>query len=92
MALVMFPLFTVAIISSIIMAYVLAFLVIKTGERTALRGIKIGILIWFGFIATLLGTQYIYEARTIEYFGITAGYPLLGLIIMGAIIGGWKSK
>ena len=86
------PAFSVAIICSIIMAYVLAFIIIKTGDRTVLRSIKIGILVWFGFIATLLGTQYIFEARTISYFGITAGYPLLGLLIMSAIIGGWPDK
>ncbi|KAA3609693.1 MAG: DUF1761 domain-containing protein [Calditrichaeota bacterium] len=86
------PAFSVAIISSIVMAYVLSFLIIKTGKRTAIRGFKISILIWLGFIAPLLGTQYIYEARSLAYFGITAGYPLLGLLIMGVIIGGWKSK
>lgn len=84
--------FSVAIISALIMAYILSFFITKTGERTTLRGIKLGFIIWLGIIAPLLGTQYIFEARTIAYFGITAGYPLLGLIIMGAIIGGWKGK
>jgi hypothetical protein len=86
------PAFTVSIICSIVMAYILALLIIKTGKRTFARGIKTGILLWLGFIATVLGTQYIFEARSIAYFGITAGYPLLGLIIMGGIIGGWKDK
>ena len=51
--------FTVAFIASIVMSYVLAFLIIRTGEQSIARGIKIGILVWLGFIVTLLGTRYI---------------------------------
>ena len=84
--------FSVAILSSLVMAYILAFVLFRSGEQTMLRGIKIAALMWLGFIAPLLATQYMFEARTIAYFGINAGYPLLGMIIMGAIIGGWKKK
>ena len=79
--------FSIAIISSILMAYTIAFFVSRTGELTIGRGIKIGLLIWAGIILPLLATQYTFEARTLEYFAITCGYPLIGLLIMGIIIG-----
>ena len=84
--------FTVAIVSSLVMAYVLALLVIRTGEQTAARGMRMGALVWLGFVATLLGTQYVFEARSVAYFFITSGYPLLGLLIMGAVVGGWRRR
>ncbi len=79
-----FEAFSVAVISSVIMASILAFVIISTGEQTVLRGLKIAFLMWLGFISTLLATQYIFEARTLAYFAITAGYPLIGMLIMGA--------
>ena len=84
--------FSIAIISSILIAYTLAFFVNRTGEPTVSRSIKIGLLIWAGFILPLLVTQYSFEARSLAYFAITCGYPLIGLLIMGIIIGSWKQQ
>ena len=84
--------FAVAICSALVTAYVLAFLIAATGEQTTLRGIKIASLVWLAFVAAVMGTQYTFEARTLGYFGVTAGYPLLGFLIMGAILGGWRRR
>lgn len=80
----------VAFVSNLIIAYVLGWVVIATGEQTALRGITIGALLWVGLVATTIGTAFIFEGRSIEGFLLTAGYPLVGLLLMGAIVGGWK--
>ncbi len=84
--------FTIAITSSLVTAYLFAVLLTKTGTKTVLRGLSLAFLIWIGFIVPVLGTQYTFEARSLAYFGITAGYPLIGLLFMGLIIGGWKDK
>ncbi len=84
--------FSVAILSSVIMSAVLAFLLSKSEQQTVFTGMKLAALLWLAFIAGVLGTQYTFEARTLAYFGITAGHPLVGLLIMGAILGGWKAK
>ena len=86
------PAFSVAIVSAIVTSYVLAFLVIRTGEQTSIRGMKMAALVWLAFIGAVMATQHTFEARSIEYFLITAGYPLVGLLIMGAILGGWRGK
>jgi hypothetical protein len=84
--------FIVAIISGLLMAYSLAIILIRTGKQTIIGGLKSALFIWVGFILPLLASQYTFEARSLEYFAITSGYPLLGLIIMGTIIGAWKNK
>ena len=84
--------FTVAIVAALVTAYILALLVSATGARTAMGGMKVALLVWLGFVCAVMGTQYIFEARSPGYFAITAGYPLLGLLIMGAIIGGWRRE
>jgi hypothetical protein len=80
----------VAFVCNLIIAYVLCWVVIRTGEQTAMRGISIGALLWAAFVGTTIGTAHIFEARSLEGFVLTAGYPLVGMLLMGAIVGGWK--
>jgi len=84
--------YVVALICNLVIAYVLSWLVIHTGEQTAMRGITIGVLMWIGLVATTFGTAYIFEGRSLQIFLISAGYPLAGMILMGAIVGTWKAK
>ncbi|RMG26795.1 MAG: DUF1761 domain-containing protein [Armatimonadetes bacterium] len=84
--------FGVAIVSAIVTSYVLALLVVRTGERTLIRGMKCAALVWLAFVGAVMATQYTFEARSIGYFLVTAGYPLVGFLIMGAIVGAWRRK
>ncbi len=84
--------FSVAIISALVTAYVLAFLVARTGKQTAMRGMMIAAFVWLAFVCAVMGTQYTFEARSLGYFAVTAGYPLVGFLIMGAIVGAWRGR
>lgn len=79
-----------AFVCNLIIAYGIGWVVVGTGEQTALRGITIGALLWVGLVGTTIGTAFIFEGRSLEGFAITAGYPLVGMLLMGAIVGGWK--
>jgi len=70
----------------------IAWFVQATGEQTALRGIRIAGLLWLGFVLTTWSTEYVYEVRSLQTLAINAGFPLIGMVIQGAIVGGWKSK
>jgi hypothetical protein len=63
-----------------------------TGEQTALRGIKVAVMLWFGFVLTTWVTEYVYEVRPLSLLAINAGFWLLGMTVMGAIVGSWKKK
>jgi len=78
-----------AFVSNLIIATVLAWLIITTGRATMKRGALLGGLVWLGFVGTTMGTALVFEQRSLKAFAITAGYPLVGLLMMGAIIGGW---
>ncbi len=63
-----------------------------TGPKTALRGIRVAVLLWFGFVFTTWATEYVFEVRPLSLFAINAGFWLVGMIVMGAIVGAWKKK
>jgi hypothetical protein len=84
--------YAVAFFCNLVIANMLGWVIVRTGEQTALRGMMIGAMLWAGFVGTTIGTAYIFEARSLEGFALTAGYPLVGMLLMGAIVGGWKKR
>src|ERR1039458_2095944 len=63
-----------------------------TGPQTVLRGMRVAALLWLGCVLTTWGTEYAFEVRTYKLFAINTGFWLLGMVLMGAIVGGWKKK
>ena len=64
----------------------------KTGEQSAMRGIKIGFALWFFFVLTDHITGDIFALVPIGSFLVNAGFWLIGMSVMGAIVGAWKAK
>jgi hypothetical protein len=48
-----------------------------------------GFLAGFGWVATFVGTHYLFERRSFTLFLINAGYSVVALTIMGVIIAVW---
>ena len=77
----------------LLIAFVLAQLCSWRNANTAARGAAVGVLLWIGIVAPIVGTTYMYEMRPKELFAINAFYPLVGLCLMGVILGAWtKTK
>jgi hypothetical protein len=49
-----------------------------------------GFLAGFGWVATFIGTHYLFERRSFKLFLINAGYSIVSLTIMGVILAAWK--
>ena len=49
-----------------------------------------GFLAGFGWVATFIGTHYLFERRSLKLFLINSGYSIVSLTIMGIIIAAWK--
>ncbi len=81
-----------ALVCAAVMAAAISCVTQLTGEQTAMRGIKVALLLWLGFVVTTWATEYVFEVRPLSLFGINAGFWLLGMMMMGAIVGGWKKK
>ncbi len=58
-------------------------------ESTWLSGVNTGLVVGIGILATAYGVTYLFEQRPLRLFMINAGYNVVLLAIMGAIIGGW---
>ncbi|MFP5226661.1 MAG: DUF1761 domain-containing protein [Acidobacteriota bacterium] len=82
----------VAVAVTALVAMSLSCVVQATGESTAIRGIRVAAMLWAGFVLPVWALEYIYEVRPWSLFGINAGFWLLGMMLMGSIVGGWKAK
>ena len=58
-------------------------------QGTIKTGILISLLVGFGFVATSIGTNYLFGRKSLKLFLIDAGYFLLFFLIMGIILGAW---
>jgi hypothetical protein len=84
--------YVVALVMTAILAIVLSWTIQATGPQTATRGATIAATLWFGFVFTTWATEYAFEARGISILAINTGYPLVGMLLMGLVLGGWKAK
>jgi hypothetical protein len=81
-----------ALVCTLILAIFLSWLIQATGPQTLVRGVKIALIAWFGFVFTTWATEYAFEARSLQILAINTGYSFTGMILMGAILGAWKKK
>jgi hypothetical protein len=82
--------YVIAFGSNLVLAWVLSWAMLVSGYQSVGGGMMMGALLWLGFVATTTATEYVFEARSFETFTINAGYPLVGMLIMGALLGAWK--
>ncbi len=76
-----------SVVQALVTAYVLALFIGALGANTVVNGLVVGFVAWIGFVATVTINTVLYEGRSVEYWLINAGYSLVSLLVMGAIIG-----
>lgn len=59
-------------------------------ENRPAMGAFWGFLAGFGWVATFIGTHYLFERKSFTLFLINAGYSIVSLTIMGIILAAWK--
>ncbi len=77
-------------IGSLVMAFILLHAVVYAGGDTLLLGAAIGALNWLGFVAVVLIATNVYEQRPLRSAYISAGFNLVALIVMGAVLAVWR--
>lgn len=58
-------------------------------EASLSFGAMAGLLAGIGWVATFMGIIYLFEMRSLVAFLINAGYCVIALTTMGAILGAW---
>jgi uncharacterized protein YacL len=81
--------YAAAFVMALIIAAAISAAIQLTGPQTALRGIRVGAGIWLSFVFTTFATEYAFEVKP-GLFGINAGFWLFGMMLSGAIVGGWR--
>jgi hypothetical protein len=84
--------FATALVCTAVVAATLSWVVQRTGRHTFFRGIWVGTLMGVGMVLPIFGLEYIFEVRTWGLLAVNAGFWVAGMILMGAIVGGWKAK
>lgn len=74
------------LITAYVLAHVLEYAAAFTGEEGSDAGINAGFFMWLGFVAPVMLGSVLWEGRPWKYWFITAGYYLVSLMLMGAII------
>lgn len=59
-------------------------------HKSLLAGVHWGLIISIGWVATSLGTNYLFERRSLKLWLVNAGYNVVTFVLMGAVIGMWK--
>lgn len=82
----------VALLLTLVLALFLSWLIQATGALTVARGVQVAIILWFCVVFATFATEYVFEGRGVKILAITSGYCLVGMVLMGAVLGGWAKK
>lgn len=82
--------YVIAIVSNLVMAYVLAHFIQYAGATTIWQGVMTGAWAWLGFAAATSAMNYAFSGKSWKLFAIDSGMQLVVLVIMGAILATWR--
>ena len=77
-------------VAFVVMASVLGLLLRHTGADSTADGAAWGFHAWLGFALPIGFTANLYSDKPAAAFLIDAGYQLVYMTVMGAILGGWQ--
>jgi len=86
--------FTVTTVLQLIMAFCMAMFFYSDPTSAELinagSGAFYGFLTGFGWVATAIGVNAMFEQRSFTYVGIVGGYWIIVFTLMGLILGAWQ--
>ena len=82
--------YAISILCHVLIALAIAVLVSYLNLWVYFKGLKLGLLIWAGFALPLGLMANTFSDKKLTAFAIDAGYQLVYLLIMGAIITVWR--
>lgn len=79
------------LIGNLVMAFVLAWLLQKLNYQTVADSLRLGLLVWLGFVASVIGPMYAFQAFSLRLFLIISVGYLLCILATAGILSVWKS-
>ena len=81
--------YAVAFLCYVVMAVAVSILIGRIGITMVQGGVKLGALIGLGFAATISLTANVFSDKPLAAYLIDAGYQVVYLIVMGAVLAAW---
>ncbi len=78
------------IVASLVNAWVLTVLALNLGGTTIGDGVKLGILCWLGFMATITAAQISFEKKPWGLWVLNNAHNVIVQILMAAIVTVWR--
>lgn len=82
--------YLISFIGLFVFSFVLAYLLKATRANTLLSAVRIGLMIWAGFILTVTVINTAFSGRSYKLAAIDAGYFLVNAVVASLILGYWK--
>lgn len=80
---------SVDIVSTLVLAWILAHVIAYAGVTDIRGGLKIGFLCWLGFVLALRLPALIWDKRNPRFFVSSQAFTLIAFLAMGGIIADW---
>lgn len=80
-------LYVITAVGALVSAITLDWIIGLAGANTLVGGAIIGLYAGLGFVAPAVLSDHLFNERPYMLYLIVAGFPVVGLLIMGAIIG-----
>lgn len=84
------PSYAMSLVASILSAIVLGKIINVSGATNAIDGLKIGLVVWLGFVTTVQFTNALFSRQRNKLYLINTGYQAVCYVVMGAILGAWR--
>jgi len=84
--------YIVGFVAIVVLCYALAWFIGRTHTAGAAAGAKMGFVVGLVVIGGALALNYGFEWRPVTLWLINVGYDVIGLLVAGAIIGGWNTR
>ncbi len=77
---------SLALLASIVAAYVLHWLIVATDARGILGAVKLAVLAWFGFVAPAMSGIVLWEQKPVALYLVNTLYWLVSFVVMSVVL------
>jgi hypothetical protein len=82
--------FVFSMIAAFFLSYVLSLLIRTAHIQSVGGGMKMGFVVWLGFVLPTLVVHYLFAQFPLDLLWIDASKELIGLLIAGSILAIWR--
>jgi hypothetical protein len=80
----------IQVMGFLVMAFVLSWLIRKLGYETVGQTLCLGLVLWLGFVAAIVGPMYAFQAFSLRLFLINSVGYLVSILASSIILTLWK--